>query len=205
MPSLSLYSAALLLLAGVQAYRTRQGSDTTPPASGGGTTTPTPSPGWYDAEWYWQGADAEHGAGSTASTEDDMSIPRGIRNNNPGNIEYNGTAWQGLADPPTDGRYCRFVEPVYGIRAIARVLETYASSYGLNTVRGIIDRWAPPFENDTSSYVEHVAGFANVGPDDLIDVTRWNVSQALVRAIITHENGEQPYAQTLIERGVDMA
>lgn len=135
-----------------------------------------------------------------------MSLqPRGIRNHNPGNIEYNGTRWLGMDDPPHDGRFIRFTEPVYGIRALARVLGTYYQQHGLDTVRGLINRWAPDHENDTNAYVAHVADFLNVEPDTPIDVMRWNIRQALVRAIIKHENGKQPYRQTLIERGVGMA
>lgn len=32
-------------------------------------------------------------------------LPRGIRNNNPGNIRYDGTNWQGLDNPPSDGTF----------------------------------------------------------------------------------------------------
>ena len=57
---------------------------------------------------------------STAKT------PRGIRNNNPGNIEC-GSPWQGLRpqNERTDNRFAQFADQVFGIRALACVLITY--------------------------------------------------------------------------------
>lgn len=131
--------------------------------------------------------------------------PRGVRNNNPGNIEYNGTQWKGLDSPPSDGRFARFVEPVYGIRALARVLETYYRKHGINTIRGVINRWAPSTENDTGSYIEHVAEEVGASPDAPLNLTKPAVRVPLIAAIIEHENGQQPYATALIKRGVKMA
>ncbi|WP_250655058.1 hypothetical protein [Alkalimarinus coralli] len=132
-------------------------------------------------------------------------LPRGIRNNNPGNIENNGIAWNGLSDTQTDSRFYQFNDARYGIRAIARIIKTYSSKYGLNTVRGIINRWAPPHENDTGAYVDHVAAVVGVDPDQLVDVHNETVMTALVTTIIQHENGVQPYDQSLIQEGVMMA
>ena len=44
------------------------------------------------------------------------SLPRGIRNHNPGNIKL-GTAWDGLSDEQNDDVFCQFKEPVWGLRA----------------------------------------------------------------------------------------
>ena len=134
-----------------------------------------------------------------------MVMPRGIRNNNPGNIDYNGTKWLGLAEPPTDGRFCRFTTPEHGIRAIVRVVRTYYTHHNLNTIRGIIDRWAPPIENDTKAYVDHVASRCGVGADQVVDPTTLDILTPLVETIIAHENGQQPYDAETIRRGILMA
>ena len=54
---------------------------------------------------------------------------RGIRNNNPLNIEA-GENWQGLKG--TDGRFAIFETAEHGIRAAARILRTYARSTALH-------------------------------------------------------------------------
>lgn len=133
-------------------------------------------------------------------------LPRGIRNNNPGNIEYNGTPWHGLdTAEPSDGRFCRFIGATWGIRALAKVLITYQNVHGLNTVRGMIDRWAPPHENDTGAYVAHVAQQVGVEPDAPIDIHDCGIASKLVTAIIQHENGTQPYNDDVIENGLALA
>lgn len=126
-----------------------------------------------------------------------MDKPRGIRNNNPGNLRW-GDPWQGLvpAAQRTDKAFCQFVAPAWGIRAIAVTLITYqdkrraGDGSPIDTVREIIQRWAPAIENDTASYVRAVASAVGVGPDvESVDVHRYDVMATLVRAIIRHENG----------------
>jgi hypothetical protein len=153
----------------------------------------------------WMGGD---GGGVSDILEPDWSIfdmtkPRGIRNNNPGNIEYTGTQWKGLDNPASDGRFMRFIAPEWGIRALARTLDTYHNTHGIDTVRGIINRWAPSFENNTGSYIGHVAQSVGVSADQPFDVNA--KMPQLVRAIIQHENGEQPYSTALINKGISMA
>lgn len=131
-----------------------------------------------------------------------MSTPRGIRNNNPGNIRKSSAVWIGkiAGDDPV---FEAFDTPVHGIRAVAKLLLNYERKYGLNTVHGLIDRWAPPVENDTSAYVRFVAGSLSVEPDAVIDVlTRL---PDLVAAIITQENGQQPYTTDVIAEGCTLA
>ncbi len=128
---------------------------------------------------------------------------RGIRNNNPGNIEKNGINWDGLSPTQTDSRFYQFQTPEYGIRAMARILKTYQSAYGLNTIEQIINRWAPPNENNTASYVEHVSAAVGVEPGQIINVN--DIMPELIAAIIKHENGKNPYSEQTIEKGVMMA
>lgn len=130
---------------------------------------------------------------------------RGIRNNNPGNIEKNGIAWQGLApaDQQTDPRFYVFSSPVYGIRALAKVLKTYRDQHGLTTIAGIISRWAPPVENNTGAYISAVAAAVGKSPAAPLDFA--TDLQPLVTAIIRHENGLQPYSAATIAEGVSLA
>lgn len=132
----------------------------------------------------------------------ESDAPRGIRNNNPGNIEK-GDAWQGLAeDQSEDERFAVFSEPVYGIRALAKTLLTYRNRYGIRTPEQIISRWAPSIENNTGAYVAHVASQAGIEPGEPVTDTEL---PAVVAAIIEHENGVNPYPQTLINEGIARA
>lgn len=124
---------------------------------------------------------------------------RGLRNNNPGNIRH-GSDWQGLAAVQSDPSFATFVSPEYGIRAMAKLLQNYQTVYGLNTVRQIISRWAPPTENDTGSYVNHVAELLGVHPDQSISVA--SALPVLIPAIVRHENGVQPYSAGTIAKGI---
>ena len=134
------------------------------------------------------------------------TLPRGIRNNNPGNIRW-GDAWQGLVsqDQRTDPTFCQFTDAVYGIRAMVRIFGKYSDAYGLNTVAGIINRWAPPSENNTLAYVLNVARLIGVAPDDKINVHNTAIMDTLIKAVIQHENGEQPYDTATIDKGIALA
>jgi hypothetical protein len=130
-------------------------------------------------------------------------MARGIRNNNPGNIRHGGSQWQGMSAAQTDSDYVQFDDPVFGIRALAKLLSNYQTRYGLNTVRAIITRWAPPIENITAAYIDNVSRMTGLGPDQSFNVTDYMVP--MVKAIIKHENGEQPYTDEQINRGISLA
>lgn len=137
--------------------------------------------------------------------EMNRNLPRGIRNNNPGNIERNNTNWQGMATDQTgDNRFIVFSSPVYGIRAMARILGNYQRLYGIDTVYGLIDRWAPAEDdNDTVAYAAHVADELGVSEFDSISVAEY--LPELIPAMIKHENGIQPYNETTIRQGILLA
>ena len=131
--------------------------------------------------------------------------PRGIRNNNHGNIRH-GQNWQGL-NP--DGRnidpaFCVFKSPVFGIRALAKVLMNYKKIHGLNTVRQIISRYAPPNENQTKAYIQTVAQQIGVYPDTVIDIEERGILTVFIKAVIRMENGIQPYSDEVIQQGIDL-
>jgi hypothetical protein len=139
-------------------------------------------------------------------------LPRGVRSNNPGNIEDDGkTPWQGLDSPRNDGRFLRFVSAPFGIRALARTLIVYQDKRrapdgsAIDTVREIINRWAPPTENDTGAYVSHVAARLGVGPNDPVDLHHHAVLKPLVCAIIAHECSGYAYADSVVDEGLRLA
>ena len=133
-------------------------------------------------------------------------IPRGIRNNNPGNIRW-GENWKGLKKDgkQQDPSFCVFTNAVYGIRALAKVLKNYQRLYGLNTPRKIISRYAPPNENQTLAYIQSVACQLNITPDDKVNLSEIGTLTVFVKAIIRYENGIQPYSTETIQKGITLS
>jgi len=132
-------------------------------------------------------------------------IPRGIRNHNPGNIRRSSDPWQGLAERQSDVEFFTFKSPIYGIRALARTLITYQDKHGLRTIRQIIGRWAPPVENNTNAYVRAVAEATDLDADQMLDLHTFDYLFPLTKAIIKHENGQQPYTDAQITKALVLA
>ena len=139
----------------------------------------------------------------TASTSE--RTPRGIRNNNPGNLRRNGDPWQGLAERQGDVEFFTFKSAIYGIRALARTLIAYQDKHGLRTIRQIISRWAPPNENNTNAYIRAVAADTKQDADQILDMHRFDHLLSLTKAIIRHENGQQPYTDVELTKGLVLA
>jgi len=129
--------------------------------------------------------------------------PRGIRLNNPMNIRIvKGTTWEGQSAVQSDESFVEFTDPVYGIRAGTRILRSYERE-GLQTIAEIIDRFAPPSENNSAAYVADVCEHCSVGPDEPIDYDK--ALPGLIEAIILREQGSQPYTGTQIRQGISLA
>ncbi|MBD9985678.1 hypothetical protein [Citrobacter portucalensis] len=129
---------------------------------------------------------------------------RGIRNNNPGNLEYSKTnPWVGQTGD--DGRFAKFETPEHGIRALGRNLLSYQRQ-GIDTVNDIINRWAPPSDNNnTEAYIQAVCAQLGVTPDQPLDASNPDTLKALCASIIQHENGSQPYSDQQLATGVSAA
>lgn len=144
--------------------------------------------------------------GSRRAVSDGASTDsaRGIRNNNPGNLEYSKTnPWVGQTGD--DGRFAKFETPEHGIRALGRNLLSYQRQ-GIDTVSDIINRWAPPADNNnTDAYIQAVCAQLGVAPDQQLDASNPDTLKALCAAIIHHENGNQPYSDQQLSSGVSAA
>lgn len=130
--------------------------------------------------------------------------PRGVRNNNPGNLEASSSnPWVGQTG--SDGRFAKFETPEHGIRALGRNLISYQRQ-GIDTVGEIINRWAPPSDNnDTTAYIRAVCAQLGVTANQPLDASNPDTLQALCAAIIKHENGTQPYSPDQLSTGVSAA
>lgn len=117
--------------------------------------------------------------------------PRGLRNNNPGNIRRGPDKWQGMAPPElqTDPAFVVFDSMVWGIRAIARILIRYQDHHELDTIERLIARYAPPDENATERYVAFVAKYTRFDARETLDLHTYEHLRILVEAIVVKEVG----------------
>ena len=132
-----------------------------------------------------------------------MQLSRGLRNNNPLNIE-NGIAWDGLAADGTDERFCEFVAPEMGIRAACKIFITYKNKYGITTLEGLIARWAPPIENDTEAYINNVCKWSGMERDEEITYDATTLSR-IASAMARMENGTSHWPKTVYAYGAHLA
>ncbi len=135
---------------------------------------------------------------------DTMSVPAGIRNNNPGNIRRTDDPWEGLSENQDDERFFTFDSPEYGVRAMARLLRNYQRNYNLKTVEEIINKWAPANENDTESYIEHVLQQLGIPPHSGVNLEDDGLLTRLIKVMIRHENGGDFIDDNTIQNGISL-
>lgn len=126
--------------------------------------------------------------------------PRGIRNNNPGNIDFRGQSGATLEKP--GGRFARFETAYDGLKALSRQLMRYfegkTTGKPLQTLNDIISTWAPGNENNTGAYIANLSKMMGVAPDAILNLKDPQVMTSLMNGIIHHENGRNPYPGELV-------
>lgn len=133
----------------------------------------------------------------------DPHTPRGVRNNNPGNLKAAETyVWKGQQGADPKG-FCIFADPIWGIRAICITWNTYHEQHGCDTMRQYITRWAPASENDTETYVSYMSTRLAIDPDAHLDIH--GLAIPILAGLITYENGENPYPVETLSRGVTLS
>lgn len=132
---------------------------------------------------------------------------RGERNCNPGNVIRDTTHWLGMLPEidQADRRFCRFSAPVYGIRALCRILLSYQRIDRCRTLAEVIQRYAPKSENDTAAYLADVVARTGIAADAPLDLEQKRELAAVARAIILHENGRCRYDAATIDKGAALA
>lgn len=94
----------------------------------------------------------------------------GLTLSNPMNIRASGEVWNGEHRPSRNPAFKEFVDFAHGIRAGAKLLMNYQLLHGDRTLTDLIIRFAPPHENDTAKYIEHVSAWAQVPALDRINL-----------------------------------
>jgi hypothetical protein len=138
------------------------------------------------------------------STFSCADVPRGLRNNNPGNIrgtEYSFRLWP-KAKGVDDEFYLVFERPIDGIRAIVINLRAYRHNHNVKTVRQIITRWTYREGNSPvrKDYIKVVCERVGVSQDQVINFDNALVLEKLTRSIIYFENGVDPYHEKIYSR-----
>lgn len=97
--------------------------------------------------------------------------------NNPGN----------LRPPGASTGFRSFGTGEEGVRAMASQLRLYQSRDRLDTITGIVSKYAPASENNTGAYVSDVSRRTGFGPNQKLDLGNAEVLSRLLAAMIAHE------------------
>ena len=131
-----------------------------------------------------------------------LDLPRGLRNNNPLNLRR-GYAWKGAAATQDDPAFLKFDCMEMGVRAAFVTLRTYIKIHKLDTVRGIVGRWAPPTENNTQRYLGMVVLWSGISPDTKLKFEDRTSMVCLFQAMCKVENGDSLPAE-VVYKGYDL-
>lgn len=116
-------------------------------------------------------------------------LSRGIRNNNPGNLNFAGQKGATLESGP-NARFASFPTMLEGIAALDRQVMLYLER-GKNTIDQIIDIYAPSSDgNNTSTYKSYLSQYTGLGVKEKIDGSNFEIMRKLIQGIINHENGD---------------
>ena len=118
-------------------------------------------------------------------------LPRGLRNNNPGNLRISNIKWLGKIpnNQNTDKSFEQFTTMHYGLRAMATDIINDVSKKNLNTLASLINAYAPPTENDTTNYINVVSKSTGIAPNQQIKLTNDLLAELMLAKIFV-ENGK---------------
>lgn len=121
------------------------------------------------------------------------NLPRGMRNNNPGNIRIGKTAWKGKipVNQNTDGAFEQFQTFAFGVRAMIKNLQSYQRDRGLDTLSKIITTWAPAADNNnTMAYIAAVNLKSGLPANEKLDLYEYDTMRRLIQGMTYVENGK---------------
>ncbi|MGO4379745.1 hypothetical protein AB4Z19_15825 [Pseudoduganella sp. RAF19] len=122
--------------------------------------------------------------------------PLGVRNNNPGNLRSWGNT------PRDAGGYAVFPTMEAGLNAAVRNLVAQQKVHGLNTISGIIGKWAPPSENNTTAYISDLSRRTGYAPNQALNLDDPKVVAPLISGIVRHEGNSSGVTEEMINRVV---
>ena len=129
-------------------------------------------------------------------------IPRGIRNNNPGNLVISRIPWKGKVPVKqnTDGVFEQFITMEDGIRAMMMDIRNDIIKDGLNTVRKLLTEYT---KTDLESYIKTVCRITGLKEDDTITAGQDTIC-GLIAAMSFVENGGYYITEQQINKAWEM-
>jgi hypothetical protein len=95
-----------------------------------------------------------------------------------------------LRPPNSSGGFQSYKTPEEGISAIDKQLSIYGKRDGVNTISGIISKWAPSNENDTKAYIDSVSRTTGLGPNEVIDLSNPAMRHMITAGIMRQESSK---------------
>jgi hypothetical protein len=133
--------------------------------------------------------------GPSNASQDDQSLPKNVRNNNPGNIMDSEFAKRQPGYVGSDGKFAVFDKPENGYSAHKTLLSSYGSE-GRDTIDAIINKWSPSNASgntpeSTEYYKSEVAKRLGIGIHDHLNMSDPNVLDALSKAMANFEGDKR--------------
>ncbi|MGL1956293.1 MAG: hypothetical protein OCD00_03100 [Colwellia sp.] len=129
--------------------------------------------------------------------------PFNVRNKNPLNITApRKKYWKGQTG--LSGRFAVFDTIENGFRAAYRNLLTYKKAHGLDTISGIINRWAPSNENPTQDYINYLANELMIMPDETLQSSDY-APLILAMSVFEGAKGRNAYNIEQVNQGIALA
>lgn len=144
---------------------------------------------------------AQQGLGTPPKVSDKVLNTSGYKCCNPLNVKVFGNKWNGLIGQDERGHGI-FSRPEEGIRAGVKVLQSYSNKYGINTIEGIISRFAAADPATLRAYVDNVSHASGYAPDEKLDVRNPDVLRKIIPPMIGQEIGDVPYSDETINAGI---
>lgn len=107
----------------------------------------------------------------------------GAPTHNPGN----------LRPPGSDTGFQSFPTDEAGLAAMARQIRLYQNRDKLNTIEGIITKYAPPNENNTRAYIGDVSQKTGFGAGQQLNVNDPETMARLIAAMVSNEQSKGHY------------
>jgi hypothetical protein len=119
---------------------------------------------------------------------------------------FGGLRRPGIIAGPKSGGFQSFATAEEGIRAAAHLLLTYQDVHHLNTIRGILNRWAPPSDNGgDAGFSRLLAGATRMtgfGADQPLNLHDSSTLARVTEAFIQNEVGKAGPSQIVVDRAL---